>query len=145
MIKGDILFDRYLNKPEATAKEFKDGWFKTGDYVKKQADGTFRILGRMSQDIIKKAGYKISGLEIESHLLEHSKVTEVCVLGIADEKYGEEIACVFCGEVSQAELESFAREKMSSYKLPKIWKQVSRLERNQMGKVSKKQIRALYF
>ena len=51
----------------------------------------------MSQDIIKKAGYKISGLEIESHLLEHQKVNEVCVFGIPDGKYGQEIACVYCG------------------------------------------------
>ncbi len=68
--------------------------------MRKHSDGTFRILGRMSQDIIKKAGYKISGLEIESHLLEHKKVTEVCVFGIPDEKYGEEIACVYCGEAT---------------------------------------------
>jgi malonyl-CoA/methylmalonyl-CoA synthetase len=64
------MFDRYLNKPEATAKEFHDGWFKTGDYVS-QTDGVFRILGRISQDIIKKAGFKISALEIEGYLLEH--------------------------------------------------------------------------
>ena len=51
----------------------------------------------MSQDIIKKAGYKISGLEIESHLLEHQQVKEVCVFGIPDGKYGEEIAAVYCG------------------------------------------------
>lgn len=125
MIKGDTIFDRYLNKPEATAKEFTsptNGWFKTGDYVKRQSDGTFRILGRMSQDIIKKAGYKISGLEIESHLLEHEKVKEVCVFGIPDEKYGEEIACVYCGDVTQAEMESFSKVKMSGYKVPRIWK-----------------------
>lgn len=48
LIKGDTLFDRYLNKPEATEKEFVKGWFKTGDYVQKKSDGTFRILGRIS-------------------------------------------------------------------------------------------------
>jgi acyl-CoA synthetase (AMP-forming)/AMP-acid ligase II len=61
------MFDRYLNKPEATQKEFLGEWFKTGDYVSVNKDtGSFRILGRISQDIIKKAGFKISALDIES-------------------------------------------------------------------------------
>lgn len=54
----------------------------------------------MSQDIIKKGGFKISALEIESYLLQHDKVREVCVFGIPDAKYGEEIACVFVGNLS---------------------------------------------
>ena len=69
LIKSPTMFDRYLNKPEVTAAEFHQGWFKTGDYV--HYDGErYRILGRLSQDIIKKAGYKISALEIESYLLQ---------------------------------------------------------------------------
>ena len=54
----------------------------------------------MSQDIIKKGGYKLSALEIESYILEHQKVKEVCVLGIPDGKYGEEIACVYSGDIN---------------------------------------------
>ena len=67
LIKSEGMFDRYLNKPEATQKEFLGEWFKTGDYASVNKDtGAFKILGRISQDIIKKAGYKISALEIES-------------------------------------------------------------------------------
>ena len=134
------MFDRYLNKPEATTKEFLQSWFKTGDYVTVQK-GVFRILGRISQDIIKKAGYKISALEIENYLLEHASVREVCVYGVADPKYGEEIACVFAGDLSESDLETFAKNKLSGYKVPRLWTKVATIQRNQMGKVSKKLIK----
>ena len=106
------MFDRYLGKPEATAESFftdKAGskWFKTGDCVTIDDQGSYRIEGRLSQDIIKKGGYKISALEIEAVLLEHPQVKEVCVYGIPDEKYGEEITALVVGndnEVSGDEL-----------------------------------------
>ncbi len=63
------------------------------------------------------------------------------MFGIPDDKYGEEIACVYCGEATEAEMEAHCKQKMSSYKVPRMWKRVDKLERNQMGKVSKKQIR----
>jgi acyl-CoA synthetase (AMP-forming)/AMP-acid ligase II len=71
------MFDRYLDNPKATAESFyKDpstslNWFKTGDCAMRvsQHEGSYKILGRFSQDIIKKAGYKISALEIEFELV----------------------------------------------------------------------------
>lgn len=54
----------------------------------------YKILGRLSQDIIKKGGYKISALEIENRLLEHPLISEACVLGIPDDKLGEEIGAI---------------------------------------------------
>ena len=99
LIKSECMFDRYLNKPEATAKEFHGDWFMTGDYVSYQK-GVFKILGRISQDIIKKAGYKISALDIESVLLQNTQVKECCVFGVPDVKYGEEIVCVYAGDIN---------------------------------------------
>ena len=68
------MFDRYINKPEATAESFHTDdrglkWFKTGDCVVIDKNGSYRIEGRLSADIIKKAGYKISALDIEAVLL----------------------------------------------------------------------------
>lgn len=57
-------------------------------------DGYYRILGRFSQDIIKKGGYKISALEIEGRILQNKNVGDVCVLGVPNEKLGEEVACL---------------------------------------------------
>ena len=76
------MFDRYLNRPDATAESFfidqnGDKWFRTGDCATKTkiSDSySYRIMGRLSQDIIKKGGYKISALEIESALLQHVHV-----------------------------------------------------------------------
>lgn len=76
------MFDRYINKPEETKKSFTaDGWFKTGDCAivlpinnERKNKGMFKHLGRLSQDIIKKGGYKLSALEIESMILEHTSV-----------------------------------------------------------------------
>lgn len=67
------------------------------------------------------------------------------MFGVADDKYGEEIVCVYAGEASEEELESYAKAKMSSYKVPRVWRKVEKIQRNQMGKISKKQIRQLYF
>ena len=71
------MFDRYLYKPEATEKEFyidpetQTKWFKTGDCAVRDKNGVYQIKGRLSADIIKKGGYKISALDIESVLLSH--------------------------------------------------------------------------
>ena len=76
-----------------------DGWFKTGDYVTALLDNNtnqylYTIEGRLSQDIIKKAGYKLSALEIENSILEHHEVAEICVMGVPCEKNGEEVAAL---------------------------------------------------
>ena len=93
------MFDRYLGKPEATAESFftdssGSKWFRTGDCVTVDSTGSYKIEGRLSQDIIKKAGYKISALEIEAVILSQGQVKEVWVFGIPDDKYGEEIAAL---------------------------------------------------
>ena len=117
MVHSTSMFDRYLHKPEATAKEFFTDpttglkWFKTGDCAQKIDDGVYQIKGRLSADIIKKGGYKISALDIESVLLEHLGVKEVCVLGLPDDKYGDEIAAIVVTDpdVSIDELTNFSK------------------------------------
>jgi malonyl-CoA/methylmalonyl-CoA synthetase len=125
-IKGKNLFKEYWNKPEETKKSFtKDGWFKTGDMVE-VVEGNYKIVGRLSSDIIKSGGYKISSLEIESVLLEHPAVKECCVVGIADETYGEKIVAVIVLNENAAltleELREFGKDKLAAYKLPSVLK-----------------------
>ena len=76
-----------MGNPESTVKAFADGWFLTGDIAVIE-DGAYRILGRASIDIIKSGGYKLSALEIEATLLEHPDVSEVAVIGIPDDEWG---------------------------------------------------------
>lgn len=148
-VKGRTVFREYWGLPEITQESFtKEGWFKTGDMSEFDQFGSFRILGRLSQDIIKSGGYKISALEIESVLLEHPAVGEVAVLGLADEKWGERVAAVYVLKadvaVSETELKKFASDRLAHYKVPTLWKKVEVLPRNAMGKVMKPSVRSLF-
>lgn len=84
-IKGPLLFKEYLNNVSATKKAFdNNGWFKTGDVATLEANGYYRILGRISSDIIKSGGFKLSALEIEREILAHEDIKEVAVIGVPE-------------------------------------------------------------
>ncbi|CDW89144.1 long-chain fatty acid--ligase [Stylonychia lemnae] len=139
LIQSPCMFDRYLNKEKETAESFTDdGWFKTGDCA----------ISRLSQDIIKKSGYKISALEIENRLLQNSEVAEVAVFGIPDEKHGEEIACMLVPKsktnYDSKILENYCEEHLSSYKIPRKWITVEEIPKNAMGKVNKKELKKVF-
>jgi len=111
-------------------------------------DGYWCILGRTSTDIIKCGGYKLSALEIEAHLLQHSAIGEVAVLGLPDDVYGEIVVAVCAPAPNRTlptlqELNEWAREHMAAYKLPKQLHKMTEIPRNAMGKVNKKALRAM--
>jgi len=106
-----------------------------------------RILGRSSVDIIKSGGYKISGLEIESVLLQHEKIRECAVVGKPDETWGEKVTAVCVmenGILTIEELRKWGKERLASYKVPQELEIVTELPRNQMGKLEKKKILERY-
>lgn len=172
-MRGEGVFSEYWGRPEATRETFaEDGWFVTGDYAARDADGYYYILGRLSADIIKSGGYKISALDIERVLLDHPQIAEVAVLGVPDDTYGERIAAVImprapgagaepsaaeCQAAAdalsapealaafQASLKDFCRDKMPAYKLPTVLRVVPSIPRNAMGKVNKKELRKALF
>jgi malonyl-CoA/methylmalonyl-CoA synthetase len=146
-VKGPGVFREYWKRPDVTAEAFVDGWFRTGDMAVLE-NGYYRILGRLSVDIIKSGGYKISALEIEDVLRDHPGVREVAVVGIPDETWGETVAAaVIPGGPSApelADLQSWARERLSDYKIPRKLAVVADLPRNAMGKVTKPAVRELF-
>lgn len=94
-VRGDNVFLEYWRRPEATKKEFTtDGWFKTGDVAKRDANGAYFIQGRASVDLIKSGGYKISALEVERKMLALASVQEVAVVGLPDEEWGQRVAAI---------------------------------------------------
>ena len=144
-VKGPTVFQRYWNRPEATAAEFdENGWFKTGDIASYcQERSSFRILGRASVDIIKSGGYKLSAIEIEAALLQHPAVAECVVLGLPDEKWGQIVAALVRLSDDDQDLETvqdLARNKLAAYKFPRRWIRVSSIPKNAMGKVNKKEL-----
>ncbi|KAI8822216.1 AMP-dependent synthetase and ligase [Fimicolochytrium jonesii] len=144
-VSGPQVFKEYWNKPEATAKELQDGWFKTGDIVKKSEDGMYTILGRASVDIVKSGGYKISSLEVERTLLAHPSIADVAVVGLPDEEWGQILAAMIVlrdktKEVTVEDVKHFLQDKLAHYKIPRRVVVVGELPRNAMGKVDKKTV-----
>ncbi len=144
-VRGDGLFTGYLNRADATAAAFRDGWFLTGDLATRAPSGYLRLVGRRSTDIIKSGGYKIGALEIEGALLEHPAVSEAAVLGVPDPDLGERVAAwvvLRAGmEADEEELEAHVKRLLSSHKRPRELHFVDDLPRNPMGKVVKARLR----
>ncbi|MGF0317265.1 acyl-CoA synthetase [Nocardia fluminea] len=143
-VRGPMLFDGYLNRPEATARDWtEDGWFRTGDVAVIDADGFHRIVGRESIDLIKSGGYRIGAGEIETALLGHPAVAEVAVVGLPDEDLGQRIVAFVVARDGSSdalgiELTAYVGEQLSAHKRPREVRFVDSLPRNAMGKVQKK-------
>ena len=143
-VRGEGVFLEYWGKPEETRAAFRGGWFMTGDVAARDPDGSHRILGRRSVDIIKSGGYKVSALEVEAALSGHPAVGECAVVGIPDPDRGEKVCAAVVAKngcsVEAAELGDWASRRLASYKLPRRTALVASLPRNSMGKVVKKDV-----
>ena len=110
--------------------------------------GAYRIAGRLSTDIIKSGGYKISALEIENVLAAHPAIAECCVVGLPDDTWGERVAAaVVLRPGTSLELDGlrdWARGVLAPYKCPTVLRVVGALPRNVMGKVVKPAAKALF-
>ncbi|XP_052860086.1 malonate--CoA ligase ACSF3, mitochondrial [Anopheles cruzii] len=146
-VKGRSVFKEYWKKPQETASEFDaEGWFRTGDTAQYE-DGTIRILGRTSVDIIKSGGFKLSALEIETALHEHPDTGDVAVLGLPDDTWGQRVVAVISLR-DQVARETFSipkllvwlEQKLPKQALPKEVHVVETVPRNAMGKINKKQL-----
>ena len=111
-------------------------------------DGYYRIMGRLSVDIIKSGGYKLSALEIEAALLEHPAIEQCAVIGIPDDTWGEAVAAAVVlaegQELSLEDLRVWCKDCLSKYKMPTRLLTVTELPRNAMGKVTKPAVRNLF-
>jgi long-chain acyl-CoA synthetase len=143
VIKGHNVMKGYWNRPEANAEAIKDGWFHTGDMAKVDEDGYFFIVDRKKELIIR-GGYNVYPREIEEVLYEHPAVQEAAVIGIEDEKMGEEVGAAVVlksgEEVSEDELRDFVKGEVAGYKYPRrIWF-VEELPKGPTGKILKREI-----
>lgn len=145
-VKGPNVFNEYWRKPTATEETFTDdGWLRTGDIAEVSDDGYYRILGRDSVDIIKSGGYKISALEIEEVLREHSSIKECGVVGMADDEWGEVVCAYIIADqkLEAVSLKEWLRTKLPAYKVPRDYHFVDDLPRNAMGKLMKMGLKKL--
>ncbi|XP_056464283.1 malonate--CoA ligase ACSF3, mitochondrial [Gadus chalcogrammus] len=149
LVRGETVFKEYWNKPQETKESFTaDGWFKTGDTAVYK-DGVYWIMGRTSVDIIKSGGYKISALDVERQLLAHPDITDVAVIGVQDQTWGQKVTAVVELEGGHSmtldQLKAWAREHMAPYTIPTCLLVLDQIPRNQMGKVNKKELLQHFF
>jgi malonyl-CoA/methylmalonyl-CoA synthetase len=143
-VRGPNVFTGYLNRRDATDEAMRDGWFMTGDMATRDAQGSLKLVGRKSTDLIKSGGYRIGAGEIEGALLEHPSVAEVAVTAKPDDDLGERIVAWVVtepGETATAdELEAHVANLLTKHKRPREVHFLDELPRNAMGKVMKRDL-----
>jgi malonyl-CoA/methylmalonyl-CoA synthetase len=146
-VRGPNVFLEYWKRPDETTAAFRDGWFRTGD-VAVVEEGTYRLLGRTSVDIIKTGGFKVSALEIEEVLRTHPAIAECAVVGVSDEAWGECVSAAVelrsGATLSLDDLQQWAKPQLAPYKIPRALQHVAALPRNAMGKVVKPEVAGLF-
>jgi len=143
--RGYNIMKGYYKMPKATAEAIdKEGWLHTGDLACRDADGNYRITGRL-KDMIIRGGENIYPKEIEEFIFTCPKVSDVQVIGVPDEKYGEEImACIILKEgenMTSDEMKEYIAAHMARHKVPRYIDFVSSFPMNAAGKILKYKMR----
>jgi len=122
VIRGANVTPGYESNPEANAKAFTNGWFRTGDQGVMDEDGYVRLTGRL-KEIINRGGEKISPLEVDEVLMDHPAVQQVVTFGVPHAKLGEEVAAAVVlrdgMEATPNEIRDFAAERLADFKVPR--------------------------
>ncbi|MCB8821070.1 acyl-CoA synthetase [Microvirga rosea] len=142
---GPAVFAGYYDNPEANAKAFRDGWFRTGDLGHMDREGYLYITGR-SSDMYISGGSNIYPREIEEKILTHPDVAEVAVLGVPHKTWGE-VGVAVCvlrpqARVSERDVLAWVEGKVARYKMPKHVLFWDALPKSAYGKIAKKDIRS---
>lgn len=143
--RGYNIMKGYYKMPKATAEAIdKDGWLHTGDLACRDADGNYRITGRL-KDMIIRGGENIYPKEIEEFIYTCDKVSDVQVIGVPDKQYGEEIYASIIlkkGEtMTEEEMKSYIAANMARHKVPRYIEFVDKFPMNAAGKILKYKMR----
>ncbi len=143
-IKGPNVMLGYWNRPDDTAQAIRDGWFHSGDIGYMDADGYIYLVDRV-KDMINSAGFKIWPREVEEVLFQHPAIRECAVVGLPDPVKGE-IPAVFLvlhdgARLSIDEFDTFCRQRIAAYKVPRHVEFVDTLPKNATGKILKRVLR----
>ncbi|MDQ2849625.1 long-chain fatty acid--CoA ligase [Dermatophilaceae bacterium Sec6.4] len=145
VVKGENVMKGYWGRAEATAEAIKDGWFRTGDLAKVDEDGYFFIVDR-KKDLIIRGGYNVYPREVEEALYEHESVAEVAVIGIPHDSLGEEVGAAVAlksgTNISEKDLQAFAKERLAAYKYPRSVWIVDELPKGPTGKILRREVRS---
>jgi malonyl-CoA/methylmalonyl-CoA synthetase len=146
-VRGRNVFAGYFHAPEKTAESFVDGWFRTGDLGRRDADGYYEIVGR-AKDLIITGGLNVYPAEVEQALGGIEGVEDVAVIGLPDPDWGEQVTAVIIprpgSQLTPEAVMTSARSLLAPYKCPRRVELVDALPRNAMGKVEKARLRQTY-
>jgi len=141
--KGPQLMLGYWNKPEETALAIQDGWFKTGDIGIMDEDGYFKIVDR-KKDMILVSGFNVYPNEVEDVIASYSKVLEVAVIGLPDEKSTEIVKAFVVKKdmsLTEAEIKTYCEENLTNYKRPRFIEFRTELPKSNVGKILRRVLR----
>jgi len=140
VVRGAEMFAGYENDPESNRAAFRDGWFRTGDSGRIDAQGMLHLSGRI-KDIINRGGVKITPREVEDVLLQHPAVGEAAAFAVPHRTLGEDVAAAVVvrdgASATDAELRQFVRGRLSASKVPGRILAVDMLPRGALGKVNR--------
>jgi long-chain acyl-CoA synthetase len=143
-IRGHNVMKGYLGRSEATAEAIRDGWFHSGDVGVRDADGSYRIVDRV-KDMILRGGFNVYPREVEEVLYGHVAIAEAAVIGVAHVSHGEEVKAVVAlkagHSVTAQELIAWSKERLAAYKYPRIVEFVDALPKGPTGKILKRELK----
>jgi fatty-acyl-CoA synthase len=148
LARGNMIMDGYWNQPEATAAAIVDGWFHTGDGGSMDADN-YVIISDRKKDVIISGGENVSSIEVEDAIFQHPDVTEVAVIGVPDDKWGELVTALVVAapgsSLTADDVITWTKQKLAGYKCPKKVEFRTELARTATGKLQKFKLRASFW
>lgn len=144
VLRGPVCTPGYWNNPEATDSAIRNGWFHTGDLVRKDAEGYYYVVDR-KKDMYISGAENVYPAEIELCLRSHPDVREVAVIGVPDERWGEVGKAVIAlnpGAIATAdEVLAFCSGRLAKFKIPKYVEFVDALPKSESGKILRRALR----
>ncbi|WP_338750432.1 AMP-binding protein [Janibacter alittae] len=140
-ISGPVVMREYWDRPDATAAVREGEWFLTGDIGRMDEDGDLWIVDR-KKDLIIRGGYNVYPREVEEVLYGYPDIREVAVVGVPDDRLGEEIAAVVSpqpgADIDPGELRAWLEERLAAYKVPRVYQLIDELPKGPTGKILKR-------
>ena len=143
-IRGHNIMKGYWKRPDATRETLRSGWFHSGDIGVRDADGSYRIVDR-KKDMIIRGGFNVYPREVEEILYAHPAILEAAVIGIPHESHGEEVKAVVVARpesgLTGEAVTAWCKERLAAYKYPRIVEFSEGLPKGPTGKILKRELR----
>ena len=142
-IRGHNIMKGYLGRPDATKEALRNGWFHSGDIGIRDADGSYRIVDR-KKDMILRGGFNVYPREVEEVLYAHPAIVEAAVIGVPHESHGEEVKAVVVSrdpKLTPEDVIAWCKQRLAAYKYPRSVEFSESLPKGPTGKILKRELR----